>query len=220
VDTRFDIEFSGETAVGHDPAAVQSAVGQLFRADAATLLRLFSGARLRIKRDCDAQTAQRYLQALARVGAIARIVPAAGPGDTPPNAVETLSLAPVGAPIPGLPRASGKTPDTSHLTLAEAGEPIPTLPTLREALDPPTDHLELAPPGPIAAMKPPAPAAQAPSYDLAPAGSRLVDPAPTPPPADASPDWDLAAPGARLTEPLDRTPPTIANTDHLKLVDD
>ncbi|MDP5072133.1 MAG: hypothetical protein NWQ45_14645, partial [Congregibacter sp.] len=66
---RYDIAFGGECLEGHDPLAVREALGALFKADEATLDRLFSGTRQRIKRNCDKATALKYQKSLAAAGA-------------------------------------------------------------------------------------------------------------------------------------------------------
>ena len=53
---KFDIFFSGKILPQHDPAKVRHAVAQLFKLDQAKLAQLFSGTRLCIKRDVDAET--------------------------------------------------------------------------------------------------------------------------------------------------------------------
>ncbi len=74
--TRYNIYFAGEITKGQDVAVVRENLAKLFKADAATLEQLFSGKANLIKRNCDADTAHKYEQAMERAGAIALIKPA------------------------------------------------------------------------------------------------------------------------------------------------
>ena len=146
---RFDILFAGECLDGHEEAVVRTAVARLFRADDATLDRLFSGRRQRIKRGVDAATARRYAEAMAAAGARAIVQPcgdAADPGDTADAAPEaavapvaqadslssgatatgatTLEVSPAGSDIlrpEERRRHAAAAPDVSPLSLAAAG---------------------------------------------------------------------------------------------------
>jgi hypothetical protein len=157
LEQRYDLEFAGETLPGFDEPTVRRAVAALFKADERTLNRLFSGDRLRIKQDCDAATAQRFEDALERVGAkIYRVVqPSAESSDAAPeqrmSESPDWSLAPAGSLIPGIPRPTGSAPDTSTLSLAPVGV------TLGESAEEP-------------------PAKPAPDWTLAPLGADSTNP--------------------------------------------
>ena len=69
MDPQYDIYFAWEMLDGHEPAAVRAGLGKLFKADDATLDKLFSGKRLLIKRGCDKATALKYKQAMEKAGA-------------------------------------------------------------------------------------------------------------------------------------------------------
>ena len=81
--TRYTVYYAGQILDGHAAPAVRSGLAKLFKADDATLDKLFSGKVQILKRDCDEATAGKYQQAMARVGAHA-IVKAAEPA--PPAA--------------------------------------------------------------------------------------------------------------------------------------
>ena len=70
---RFDIYFSGSILPDHDPVTVRQTVAKLFNIDAAQLEQLFSGARLCIKRDVDADTAGTYRAKLRKAGILVEI---------------------------------------------------------------------------------------------------------------------------------------------------
>ena len=133
MEERFDVEFAGEILSGFDKPAVQAAVATLFKADEATLSKLFSGERLRIKRNCDAATAQRFADALARAGARTQLIPL-----TQPTAEDgELTLAPAGSLIPGLARPSGIAPDVSALSLAPLGTTLGVAAAAPPTIEPP-----------------------------------------------------------------------------------
>ena len=54
---RYDICFSGQVLEGHDAETVRDRLAKLFKADRATLDKLFSGKTQIIKRGCDKTTA-------------------------------------------------------------------------------------------------------------------------------------------------------------------
>ncbi|MFT4769510.1 MAG: hypothetical protein ACI8RN_002655 [Glaciecola sp.] len=136
---RYDIAFAGECLEGHDPMAVRKAIGALFKADEATVERLFSGTRQRIKRDCDKSTALKYQKSLAAAGAKAIVTRAsvsdpmvsapavAAPITTDTGQTETgeLELLPDGSDVLRPDERSKHEEvalDLSHLTLAETGD--------------------------------------------------------------------------------------------------
>lgn len=85
---RYNVYFAGELAAGASAADVRDNLARLFKADEATLDKLFSGKVQLLKRDCDEGTAVKYRDAMARAGAVAilRAMPAAEP--QPPEAPE------------------------------------------------------------------------------------------------------------------------------------
>ena len=87
----YNIYFSGEVMQGQDPAAVREALGQLFRADEATLDKLFSGKAQSVKRNCDKATALKYKQAMEKAGARPLIKQAEAPAERPLTAAEKIA---------------------------------------------------------------------------------------------------------------------------------
>ncbi len=143
---RFHIFFAGECLPGFDEAAVRPALAKLFKADAATLDRLFSGQRQRIKRDCDEGTALKYQKAMAAAGARALVLPA-------DDQVGAPAAAPAEAPSssapesPAIPQSNTETTSASGgLSLAPAGTDV-LRPDERQdvvAADIALDHLSMA----------------------------------------------------------------------------
>ena len=69
----YEIVFSGECVPGALLDQVKGNLAKLFQADAQRIELLFSGRRLVLKNNLDAQGAEKYRAALARAGAMARI---------------------------------------------------------------------------------------------------------------------------------------------------
>lgn len=65
----YEIVFLGELVDGAQPERVKANLGKLFQADAQRLELLFSGRRLVLKNNLDAQTAEKYRATLERAGA-------------------------------------------------------------------------------------------------------------------------------------------------------
>ena len=78
MDPLYDIFFQGELLPGSDADTVKSALAKLFKADADTIERLFSGKPVAVKRGCDKDTALRYKKGMEQAGARPVIRKAAG----------------------------------------------------------------------------------------------------------------------------------------------
>ena len=93
---RYDIFFTGKIVDGFDEATVRDNVAKLFKANAQTLEKLFSGKPQAIKRGVDKQAALKYKAAMQKAGAVpvirAHADPAAKPQPkpAPPAAAEEL----------------------------------------------------------------------------------------------------------------------------------
>jgi pyruvate/2-oxoglutarate dehydrogenase complex dihydrolipoamide acyltransferase (E2) component len=182
VNERFDIAFAGECLEGFAPDEVRAALGKLFKADAATLDRLFSGKRQRVKRGCDKATALRYQQAMSNVGARPIVTRSAGeaPAAAPPEG-SSATPDPAGAaakssPTPA-PEANATTAQQADLSILPPGSDILT-PQERHAVEPRElnlAHLSLAETGErLSDAQPPLQqSVQAPSLDVADLGSTL-----------------------------------------------
>ncbi|EAQ99402.2 hypothetical protein [Congregibacter litoralis] len=241
---RYDIAFAGECLEGKDPQAVRVAVGDLFKADEATLERLFSGTRQRIKRNCDKATALKYQKSLAHVGAKAIITRASSPGDAPsgPAATATQGKASTAPLATSTSSSTPSSPSTSPTESAgqeaaspqNADEAFELLPGGSDILRPEErivhedagvdlSHLSLAEAGETLGVTSAvdAPAVSVPELAVAEPGARMApeDGTPPPPAPDTS-ALDLAPTGADLVDPADHdvAPPAV-NTDHLNLAE-
>lgn len=224
MESRYNIYFSGQLLEGYSDPEVRAGLGRLFKADGATLDRLFSGKLQLLKRNCDKATALRYKQALERAGAqpIIRPVETAVAPDTGGE----LVLAPAGTEVlrPGertpMPAPQVEAPDLELAApgtrLAAPGSPPPPPPDV--------SHLGLASPeeAPVRSPQPaPEPVPVSSEILLAPPGSDFTDCAPA---ATSEPALDLSglalAPGgADLLEEKYRQqlPVTPPDTSKFKL---
>ncbi|MEQ9464726.1 MAG: hypothetical protein RJQ10_13775 [Haliea sp.] len=232
---RFDVLFAGQLLEGCDAATVRSNLGRLFKADEATLDKLFSGKPQILKRDADEATARKYQQALENAGArpVLRPCAEAAQAATPTAAATApqagLTLAPPGTDVlgPG-ERATAVAPSVAapSFDVAATGEhladPAPAAPP-----PPDTSHLTLGAVGAdipgLSAAQPVVPVAISAHLALEPEGGDLSDCAPPPAPApslDLS-RLELADAGADVLEEQyrKRDTTTAPDTSRLSLED-
>ena len=118
METRVQLIFLGEILGGFRLEDVKRSLGELFKLDEAGQARLFSGARVVLKRSVDPAEAQRYVARLAKIGARLYIEPsghAHAPAPDPQSRAQPapalatplppLSLAPT-APTPPAPASA------------------------------------------------------------------------------------------------------------------
>ncbi|MEQ9396539.1 hypothetical protein [Haliea sp.] len=209
---RFDVLFAGQLLEGCDAATVRANLGRLFKADEATLEKLFSGKPQILKRDADEATARKYQQALEKAGARAELRPC-NAAETAAAAAATaapqsgLALAPAGTEVLAPEERAATAAPTVHaptLDVAAVGErlaePAPPAPPA-----PDTSHLTLGEAGEdIPGLAGPAPVAVNISASLAlePEGGDFSDcaPPPAPTPAIDLSHLELAAAGADVLE--------------------
>lgn len=165
---RYEIAFTGQLLPGAQPDVVRANLARLFRADAGRIALLFSGRRIVIKNQLDAQAAEKYRATLARAGALVEVCLML------PH-IEEIELAPPPDGPPGEPAPGG--------SAAAAGTPLqvpPRDPCMAAFAAVQAPDFGLAPLG--ADLQGPRPALSAPPLDLsrlslAPAGSDLQSPA-------------------------------------------
>lgn len=226
--TRFDVLFAGQLLEGHDAATVRLNLGRLFKADEATLDKLFSGKPQILKRDADEATARKYQQAMENAGARPVLRPcdeaAATPAAAATAAQAGLAMAPPGSDVLGPEeRKPAVAPSITapELDVAAAGE------RLADRAPPPppapdTSHLTLGEAGEdIPGLAGPAPVAITDSDGLAlePEGGDLSDcamPAAPAPAVDLS-HLELAAAGADVLEEQYRKRDTAVPPDTSRL---
>ena len=72
---RYEVIFSGQIQEGAELAEVKARIARMFKADQATIARLFSGKRIVIKKNLSAEAADKYSIAFTRAGAICELAP-------------------------------------------------------------------------------------------------------------------------------------------------
>ncbi len=216
MDTRYNVYFAGQVLEGQDPASVRSRLGQLFKADAATLDKLFSGKTQLVKRNCDEATALKYQQAMERAGAaplIRAAEPAAAPasGEAAPatklTAAQRIAML-ANAPDVGNADATRAQPaggEQPAPAAAQQADGIGVLPAGSDVLRPEERQ------GPVAAT------VTAPQLDVAASGERLSTSPPPPPPAPDTSHLSAAAVGETLPTLPSTAVPLSPDTSALQL---
>ncbi|WP_448679645.1 hypothetical protein [Pseudomonas nicosulfuronedens] len=72
--SRYEIAFSGHTVPGAQLETVKANLARLFQADAQRIELLFSGRRMVIKNNLDAEAAEKYRSVIERAGAVVEVV--------------------------------------------------------------------------------------------------------------------------------------------------
>lgn len=114
--TRYEIVFSGQVLPGAPVATVQANLARLFQADAQRIALLFSGRRMVIKNNLDAEAAEKYRSTLERAGALVEMLA---------MAVEEVELAPPPSAEPVaavVPRVSSAASTPGRLQVAPRDE--------------------------------------------------------------------------------------------------
>jgi hypothetical protein len=232
-EARFNVYFAGQCLDGFTEATVRDALGRLFKADAATLERLFSGSRQLIKRDCDRNTALTYQQAMKRVGARPVIAPAgeaprSAAMPEPPAGAAGIALAPAGSdvlrPEERLRQAPVDIP-TDHLRIEPVGERLSPEHEIAATVEAP--DFEVAAPGTTLHSPSENVATPAPDTSALSVSDRALDLSDCAPPPAEAPPLDLGhlaveEGGALLLTEAERQPdPASApDTSHLSLSED
>ena len=144
MDPKYDVCFAGEILQGKDSSAVKLNIAKLFKADEATLNKLFSGKTQLLKRGCDRETALKYKKAIEQAGGKPLIrahsdvaKPAPAIPEKPPaakmTAAERIAL------LAGAPDVT-----SSEDSFGSSTEPAPESPGARAEVD---SAFDLAPPG-------------------------------------------------------------------------
>ena len=84
-DELFEVAFSGQIDDNADLVEVKGKIAKMFHADETKLAQLFSGKRIVIKKNIDAQTAAKYKTALERAGAKCEVKSLSASGEVVPG---------------------------------------------------------------------------------------------------------------------------------------
>ncbi len=220
MEARYNVYFAGELRDGHKLANVRDQLARLFKADTATLDKLFSGKAQLVKRDCDRATALKYKQAMEQAGAVPLIKSIAHLAETAPAAGKAPSLAEriaalAAAPDVGYPHQAGNDTGPETGQLQQAAPP--------DAGD--DGGIQLAPPG-TAVLLPqerPAPAISKvtpPQLEIFASGMRLSEPRPEPPSAPDTRHLSAAEVGELLPNLPSATAPIAPDTSAISLAPD
>jgi len=193
----FDVVFQGELIEGWTLAEVKAGVARLFSTDSDRIAQLFSGKSFVIKNGVDQPTAVKYQQAMAKAGAICRIISRAGEAvadhsGRPVGTLDGVSIAPPGTLITTLPPVRAVAIDTSKLSMAPAGADILGAKVGDSTSLSISGDFSIAPPGAIMDTRPlpeSAPVPDTSDISLAPSGSDIgggKEAAPVPAPPDIS----------------------------------
>lgn len=181
---QYKLVFSGRIVEGMAQAQVLAGLARLLKTEPAKIAPMFSGQTVVLRKGLDEATAQQYLAALAKVGALAERVPMNDPAPVP-DARAPAPLPPALAPVaPAIARAAAAPPVAPALDIAPVGAVLVDAGAVSApAID--TSHLSVAPPGPIQLETE---IVAAPFFDLsamslAPPGATLVE-TPDVPPAE------------------------------------
>ena len=101
----YEVAFSGQIQAGAELDVVKARIGKMFKANDATIAKLFSGKRIVIKKNLSAETADKYSMAFTKAGAICELV--LMPEDS--------------APSPADDRAATKAPPPASVAPADRG---------------------------------------------------------------------------------------------------
>lgn len=129
-DELYDVVFQGKTQPGHAPEQVREQIGRLFNASPETLNRMFSGQAIVIKKGVDRATAEKYLQAMSKAGALVQLTNTEGKtADFADTSVKSVTPTPaphsasasVETPSPATPKRKSV---LNSLSVAALGEPL------------------------------------------------------------------------------------------------
>lgn len=197
----YEIVFLGELVEGAQPERVKANLGKLFQADAARLELLFSGRRLVLKNNLDAETAEKYRATLERAGARVQVV--------------SMASSPMQQPSMQQPSRERPAPMDDEIEEVELAPP-PDEPTWTRKISSSSGRLQVqARDVYMAAFSD----VDAPDFSLAQVGSDMQDPKPQPvaPSLDLS-GISLAPVGSDMGEIEKPKAGPAPDTSHLKVL--
>lgn len=226
----FDIVFRGDIAPGHQLPQVKQRMAALFKRTPEQIEPLFAGTPVALKKNVEAEAAEKYKKVLLQAGALVEVRPA-GTLNTPVSRPKPVARArPAPAPAPAEPKPQA-VPAQAGLSLAPmegnllsdaeraSGRPeaVPVAALnaeLRPVGEPLLDDEEVERSTPLVVPEV--------EFDLADVGADIIDAEyraqPTPPPV-ADLDADLAPAGSDLGE-IKRPPaPPAPDTSGISLAD-
>jgi hypothetical protein len=209
---RYNIYYAGQVLEGHAQTDVREKLRKLFKADDATLDKLFSGKAQLLKRECDKDTALKYKQAMEKAGA-QPVIKSAEAGtatvEPPPAPTATQQREPTAAErIAALAAAE----DVSYKAPAPSTQQESTRDYDGKVEPVGSDILRAYERRPEAEQVLPSP-----NLALDEAGARLGRDSPPPPPAPAVDHLDMAETGELIPNLPPRHAPVHPDTDSINL---
>lgn len=193
---QYELVFYGELVPGVEVAQAKQNVAELFKASVDQVERMFSGQRVVIRNKLDAETAQKYLLAMQKRGAVCKL--------------ETMGGA---APMP----AAEKPPTPDSQPAPVAAKPVAVTPVASTSEVNRREYLAKVGRLPIAGEKVETILAEF-DVSVAPAGQRLSDERHVEAPVFAHLDeLKLTPPGTNLQDQKEELPVSVPDVSHLRL---
>lgn len=196
---QYELVFYGELVPGVDATQAKRNIAELFKASVEQVERMFSGQRVVIRNKLDAETAQKYVIAMQKRGAVCKLETMGGSAPMP---AAEKSVAPASAPTQPAPVAP---------------KPATVVPAASAATVNRREHLAKVGRLPIAGEKVEAILADF-DVTVAPAGQRLSDERHVEAPVFAHLDeLKLAPTGTKLQDEKEELPVSVPDVSHLRL---
>jgi hypothetical protein len=200
---QYELVFYGELVPGVDAAQAKQNVAELFKASVEQVERMFSGQRVVIRNKLDAETAQKYVLAMQKRGAVCKLEPMGGA--SAPVAEKPLPAQ--SAPVQPAPIAAKPTEQR-----AVTEQPAPSAPVANRR-----EHLAKVGRLPVAGEKVEAILANL-EVSIAPVGQRLSDERKVEAPLfEHLDELKLAPAGSNLQDQKEELPVSVPDVSHLKL---
>ncbi len=202
-----ELVFYGELVAGIAPEQARKNIALLFKASEEQVERMFTGQRVVIRNKLDAETAQKYISAMEKRGAICQVEEMGKPG----VAVSVSEATPT-----SVPHSSHSEPASTAQSPAESAEKDDRAEPAPETFE---GRAEPANPGqlPLAGKKADEVLAKA-NLELDPVGVRLSEAHEVEAPVfDHLDEISIAPVGSDLGEKNDQPPISIPDTSHLSL---
>lgn len=210
-----ELAFYGELAEGADPAQAKQNVAAMFKASEEQVARMFSGNRVVIRNKLDFETAQKYVAAMKKRGALCKIEQMGQPGV---EVSAPAAPAPAPAPVASAPEPANPAPATPASSASEAPASAPRADLSSSA---PVQRTTTGTGLPVAGEKVDDILSDS-HLTLGDVGERLEDEKPPIPELELSElqNVEILPPGTDLKDPEEEIAPVIPDVSHLSLKSD
>lgn len=209
-----ELAFYGELRSGFNEVDVKANIAELFKASVDQVERMFAGQRVVIRNKLDAETAQKYIQAMAKRGAACKIEIMGQPG-VEYQPVETTDDVTISAPAPS-PAQQAAAPVQEAPEVNGPKSSMPT-PSNSASTDTETEGNGL----PVAGEEVSNILASS-SLSLDPVGVRLSEESEPVAEVELSElaQIDVLPPGSDLVDPVEDIPVSLPDISHISIKDD